>query len=118
MAELETITTEPISETELTDAKGLLIGNFALRIEDPADFADQLSNRRLTGVPIEELNDYLPNLEAVTAEDALEAAANYIETDAPIIVVVGNAEEVEAQLEDIGEVVVVDADGEVVEAEE
>ncbi|MCB0197190.1 MAG: insulinase family protein [Anaerolineae bacterium] len=118
LAELETITTEPISETELTDAKGLLIGNFALRIEDPADFADQLSNRRLTGVPIEELNDYLPNLEAVTAEDALEAAANYIETDAPIIVVVGNAEEVEAQLEDIGEVVVVDADGEVVEAEE
>ncbi|MCB0208478.1 MAG: insulinase family protein [Anaerolineae bacterium] len=115
LAELKAITTEPISDTELTDAKGLLIGNFALQIEDPADFADQLSNRRLTGVPIEELNDYLPNIEAVTAEDALEAAAKYIDPDTPIIVVVGNAEEVEAQLEDIGEVVVVDADGEVVE---
>ncbi|MCB0163412.1 MAG: insulinase family protein, partial [Anaerolineae bacterium] len=115
LAELKTITTEPISEAELTDAKGLLIGNYALRIEDPADFADQLSNRYLTGVPIEELNDYLANLEAVTAEEALTAAAKYIDTESPIIVVVGNAEEVEPQLEPIGPVVVVDADGQVIE---
>ncbi|MCB9106549.1 MAG: insulinase family protein [Anaerolineales bacterium] len=115
LAELDKITTEPISETELTDAKGLLIGNFALRIEDPADFADQLSNRYLTGVPIDELNDYLPNLEAVTADEALDAAAKYIDTESPIIVVVGNAAEVEPQLEDIGPVVVVDADGQVIE---
>ncbi|MCB0227326.1 MAG: insulinase family protein, partial [Anaerolineae bacterium] len=89
--------------------------NFALRIEDPADFADQLSNRYLTGVPIDELNDYLPNLEAVTADEALDAAAKYIDTESPIIVVVGNAAEVEPQLEDIGPVVVVDADGQVIE---
>ncbi|MCB0180857.1 MAG: hypothetical protein KDI62_21680, partial [Anaerolineae bacterium] len=71
--------------------------------------------RYLTGVPIDELNDYLPNLEAVTADEALDAAAKYIDTESPIIVVVGNAAEVEPQLEDIGPVVVVDADGQVIE---
>lgn len=116
LSELEQIRTEPISEQELTDAKGLLIGSFALRIEDPADFAAQLSNRRLTGVPIEELNDYLQTLEAVTAAEAQQVAAEYIDSESPIIVVVGNAEVVKPQLEEIGPVVVVDKEGKPVEA--
>jgi zinc protease len=118
LGELEQIRTEPISQQELTDAKGLLIGNFALRIEDPADFAAQLSNRYMTGLPIEELKDYLPTIEAVTAEEAQQAAADYIASESPIIVVVGEAEVVKPQLEEIGQVVVVDKDGNPVEAVE
>jgi len=113
--ELDRIQTEEISAEELADTKGLLIGNFALRIEDPADFASQLSNRYLTGVPIDELNSHLQRLAEVTSEEAREAAATYIDTEQPIIVVVGNAEVVKPQLEELGEVVVVDKDGEVVE---
>jgi zinc protease len=115
--ELERIRTEPISEEELDDAKGLLIGNFALAIEDPGDFASQLSNRRLTGVPIEELNTYLQEIEQVTAEEAQQAAAKYINSEQPIIVVVGNAETLGPQLEEIAPVVIVDNEGQVVEAE-
>jgi predicted Zn-dependent peptidase len=115
LQELATIRTEKISEQELKDAKGLLIGSFALAIEDPANFALQLATRRLTGVPIEELNTYLQDLEQVTADEALAAAAQYIDSDQPIIVVVGDAEMLLPQLEELGEVVVVDGDGEVIE---
>jgi predicted Zn-dependent peptidase len=114
LKELERIRTEPVSEQELMDAKGLLIGNYALAIEDPADFANQLSNRRLTGVPIEELNTYLQNLEEVTAEIAQKAAAKYIDSEQPIIVVVGDAETLKPQLEEIRPVVVVDGEGEII----
>jgi len=115
LAELERIRSEPLPDEELADTKGLLIGNFALRIEDPADFARELSTRYLTGIPLDELNIHLQNLAEVTAEEAQAAAAKYIEIEAPIIVVIGNGETVKPQLEDIGEVVVVDADGNVIE---
>lgn len=115
LAELERIRTEPMPEDELADTKGLIIGNFALAIEDPADFASQLSNRRLTGVPIDELNSYLQNISDVTAEEAMQAAAKYIDTEQPIIVVVGDAEILEPQLAELGAVVVVDKDGNVIE---
>jgi predicted Zn-dependent peptidase len=113
LKELERVRTEPISEQDLTDAKGLIIGNFALALENPADFADALANRFLSGIPIEELNDYLKNIEQVTAEEAQTAAAKYIDSEQPIIVVVGNAEVVKPQLEKIGNVVVVDNEGKV-----
>jgi predicted Zn-dependent peptidase len=113
--ELERVRTEPIGEEELENAKGKIIGGFALAMEDPAVYASQLAVRALTGVPIEELDEYLPSLEAVTAEEAQAAAAQYIDSESPIIVVVGNAQDLKPQLEEIMPVVVVDGDGNVVE---
>lgn len=101
LSELARVQTEPIGADELDAAKGQLLGGFALGIEDPADFANQLVSRRMTGIPLEELNDYLKNLEAVTAEDVQAAAAKHIESRRPIIVVVANAEAVRSQLEEI-----------------
>jgi len=115
LQELETLRTEPMSDDELAATKGLLIGNFALSIEDPGDFASQLSTRYLTGVPIDELNTYLQKLSEITPEEVQTAAAKYIDTEHPIIVVVGDAKVVKPQLEEIGKVVVVDGDGNVIE---
>ena len=42
-------------------------------------------------------------------------AAKYIDAEQPVIVVVGDSAVVKPQLEEIGEVVVVDADGNVIE---
>jgi zinc protease len=111
LKQLTAIRTEPISGQELEDAKGLLTGNFALSLENPADFADQLATRHLTGVPIEELKSYLQSLQQVTPEQAQAAAARYIDSEHPIIVVVGDAKVLQPQLEEIGHVVMVDNDG-------
>ncbi len=115
LSELERISTEPIPAQELTDAKGLIIGSFAISIEEPDDFANRLAFRKLTNTPLDELSSYLQIVEQVSAEEALEAASTYIDTEQPIIVVVGNAEVVKPQLDELGEVVVVDKDGNVIE---
>ena len=96
---------------EMADAQGLLTGNFALSLEDPANFANMLATRYLTGVPIEELNTYLQSLEDVTPAQAQAAAANYIDSDHPIIVVIGDASQLKPQLEQIAPVMVVDNNG-------
>ncbi|MFN8457508.1 MAG: pitrilysin family protein [Anaerolineae bacterium] len=118
LKELKRIRTEPISAQELANAKGQLIGGFALALENLGDFADALATRYLTGVPIEELGDYLKTIEQVTAGEAETAAAKYIDSEKPIIVVVGNAEEIKPQLEKIGTVVAVDNEGKVIQFSE
>jgi zinc protease len=115
LSELKRIRTEAIPEQELIDAKGLIIGGFALSIEEPANFASSLASRYLRDIPLDELNSYLQLIEQVTAEEALAAAATYIDTEQPIIVVVGDAQVVKPQLETLGPVVVVDKDGQVIE---
>ncbi len=115
LGELARVRTETIPQDELENAKSKLIGGFALAMEDASTFASQLAVRVLTGVPIEELNEYLPTLEAVTAEEAHSAADRYINSESPIIVVVGNAELLKPQLEEVKPVRVVDGDGNVVE---
>lgn len=108
LKELDRIRTEPISDQEMADAKGRLIGNFALAIEEPSDFARQLASRHMADIPLDELGTYLQSLEQVTIEDTLNAAATYINADQPIIVIVGDASVVEPQLVDLGDVVVVE----------
>lgn len=114
MQELKAIQSKPLTEQELADAKGMLLGNFALALEQPSDFAGQLATRYLTKIPLTEFNQYAAKMQAVTAAQAQAAAKKYIDTNQPIIVVVGNAEVVKPQLEKVGKVVVVDAEGKVV----
>lgn len=115
LKELKGMQDKPLTNQELADAKGMLEGNFALSLEQPGDFASQLAARYLTGVPIAELNSYSSKLQSVTAAQAQAAANQYIDATHPIIVVVGDASVVQPQLEQIEQVVLVDADGQVVE---
>jgi len=83
-------------------------GFFSTLLETPADLAEALAERYLTGVPLDELRRSLEYLEQVTELDALTAAARYIQTDQAIIVVVGDAARLQPQLERVlGRAVVV-----------
>ncbi|MEZ4869608.1 MAG: pitrilysin family protein [Caldilineaceae bacterium] len=115
LKELQGLQDKPLTDQELADAKGMLVGSFALSLEQPDDFAGQLAARYLTGVPISELNDYAAKLQSVTAAQAQAAAQQYIDATQPIIVVVGNAKVVQPQLEKIEKVVLVDANGQIVQ---
>ncbi len=111
LKELQIIRTQKIPAQELADNKGLIIGSFALAIEDPADFSNHLSIRHLTGIPLEELNTHLQKIDQVTANQARKAAAKYINAKDPIIVIVGDAKILKPQLEKIGQVIIVDGEG-------
>lgn len=116
LKELKAIQSKPLSAQELADAKGMLLGSFALALEKPDNFAGQLATRYLTKIPLTEFNQYAAKIQAVTAAQAQAAAKKYIDATHPIMVVVGNAEAVKPQLEKLGKVVMVDAEGQVVEA--
>jgi predicted Zn-dependent peptidase len=109
--QLQTIRTQPISAQELMDARAQLTGSFALSLENPANFAGGLATRYLTGVPIDELKTYVQSVQQVSPQIAETAAAKYIDSQHPIIVVVGDAKIVKPQLENIGKVSVVDHQG-------
>ena len=109
--QLQAIRTQPISDQELTDAKGQLTGSFALSLESPSNFANALASRYLTGVPIDELKTYVQSLQQVSPQVAQATAAKYIDSQHPIIVVVGDAKVVRPQLEKLGKVAVVDNQG-------
>jgi zinc protease len=111
LKQLTAIRTQPISQQELDGAKGLITGQFALSLERPADFANGLASRYLTGIPIDEMKTYLQSIQQVTAQQAQAAAAKYIDSEHPIIVVVGDASLLKPQLEKIGRVLEVDNQG-------
>ena len=101
LQELQTLRTQPIPAAELQRARGLLTGQFDLSLEQPTTTANHLATYARTGVPLAEVEVYRDQLVAVTATDALDAAATYIAPQ-PIVVIVGNAALIRPQLDQLG----------------
>ncbi len=115
LAEIERLGSEPLTAEELANAKSFLVGYYLLDSAVPATFANLLATNYLLGLPWETASEYIANIEAVTAEEVQQAAQQYLEAEQPIIVVVGNAEVIRPQLADLGNVIVVDVQGQPVE---
>jgi zinc protease len=98
LAELERIRAEPVSAEELKTAKDFLIGVFPLRFETPGPVVGALAGLAIHELPDDELTRYRPAIEAVTAEAVL-AAAQHIRTGAAAILVVGDADAFQSELE-------------------
>jgi zinc protease len=109
MAELRRIREEPLEPAELDAARDFLVGVFPLRFETPAAIAAALSGIVVQRLPDDELERYRPTVAAVTAEEVRQAAERHVHPDRSAIVVVGDAERVEADLRaaGLGEVEVV-----------
>lgn len=118
LRELKLIRRSGVMTDELSDAKGMLIGEFSMGIADSATLARELALRHLYGIPLTEINRYVPTLEQVTASEVLTATRAHIDVKAPIMVVVGDASQIKSQLQSIGKVAVVDATGAVIEVAE
>jgi predicted Zn-dependent peptidase len=108
------ISTEPASQTELADAKRLLIDSFPLHIETPREIAGLVSDLREYGFPDNYWDGFRAQIQAVTADQALAAARKYIQPNSALIVVVGKAAAVKEALSAYGPVKVIDTDGNLV----
>jgi zinc protease len=115
LRELEQIRSTGVTTDELAQAQGMMIGQFTMRIADPAALAEELAVRSLYGIPLDEIGSRIGALEAVTGDELIDAVRTHIDFDAPVIVVVGDADTVKPQLQAIGDVTVVDVQGNVVE---
>jgi zinc protease len=111
MRQLRRIRTEAVADSELTSAKGFLVGSFPLSIETPQQIAGQVTRVKLLGLGPEYLRTYRDRLAAVTALDIRRAARSTIRPDSSVIVVVGDGQAIYEKLRAIAPVRIVDVDG-------
>jgi predicted Zn-dependent peptidase len=96
--------TSPPTPEELRLAQESEANSFVFQF----DSSIAIANRRMTleyfGYPDDYLETYLDHIQAVTAEDVQRVAADHIDLENVVILVVGNEAEIGDQLEQFGEV--------------
>ena len=93
---------------ELNDAKSYLNGSYPMNFETPDQFASQLLNVELYDLGADYISKYRETVQAVTLKQIQEAAQKYLDPENMVIVVVGNKDEVLEQIQDLGEVEVLE----------
>jgi zinc protease len=98
---------------ELEFVKKGLIGNFALNFETSRQVAASLQSLVLYDLPENYFDNYLQNIEAVTAPDIQRVSTKYLDASKMAVVVVGDVATIKSGLEalGIGNIVVCDPDG-------
>ena len=87
---LRGIAAEPIADAEMVTRKATVSGSFSRTIETIDGIAGVLGELAVYGVPLAELGEYLPRVEAVTPAEVQAFAAATIAAD-PFVVLVGDA---------------------------
>ena len=108
--EIERIQTEPLTDEEINDARDGIVGSFVFGLETYQDFVETVASYKTRGVELDRLRIWLGLINDVSKDDVLEIANNYIRPDDFIIVVVGDASEIQEQLETLGEVTLLEAE--------
>jgi zinc protease len=89
-------------ERELAGAQAYLAGSFPLTIETPNDIATEVLNVLFYELPVEEIGTFPQRVQAVTPDDILRVARQYVRPDRLSIVLVGNAAGFVQQLRSVG----------------
>ena len=93
---------ERVGDRELSDAQAYLAGSFPLTIETPDQIATQVLNVLFYDLPISEIGSFRERVLAVTPDDVLRVARQYVRPDRLSIVLVGNARAFASQLVEQG----------------
>ncbi len=93
IGELGRLSNEPVKETELVPRKAVLIGGFGRSLETTEGLVAQVASRALYGLSLDEINNYIRNVQSVTAADIQKFAGTRIGSRGANIIIVGNAKE-------------------------
>lgn len=99
MKELNRIRTEKVTPEALATVKATFIGNFVMDAEKPEMIARQALLTQTQGLPDNFYQNYIQNINAVTADDVMKAAQKYFSAENARILVVGKASDVLPALE-------------------
>ncbi len=89
--ELERLRKEPVGPAELTARKAALIGDFGRDVETVAGLTGQLAQVALFGIPLDRLQRYVADVEAVTPDQVRAAADRLFDPKHTDLIVVGDA---------------------------
>ena len=111
LSEMARMQSEPPDAKELADAKSLQVGSFALGLETSGQVVGSLVNLDVYGLPDDTLDTFRTRVRAVSQETVARLAGELLHPGRAAIVVLGPAEALVPQLEDLGPVEVVELDG-------
>ncbi len=92
-AEIERIRREPVSDEELSGAKLYLTGSFPLRLDTMSKIVGFLAQVEFFKLGADYADTYAQRINAVTREDVLRVAQQYLHPDQLQLVVVANLEQ-------------------------
>lgn len=99
LKEIARIRTEKVSDEVLNNVKAGYIGKFVMQVEKPETVARYALNIQTQGLPEDFYENYIKNINAVTADDIVRVANKYFLADNLRIIVTGKGSEVIPGLE-------------------
>lgn len=99
LKEIKRIRTEKVSDETLKNVKAGYIGKFVMDIEKPATVARYALQTKTQGLPADFYENYIKNINAVTADDILRVSKKYFLADNLRVVIVSKGSEVLLGLE-------------------
>ena len=93
LGEVSRLATADVSEAELVPRKAVLIGGFARNLETIGGLVSQVATLALLDLKFDEINRYIPGVQAVTTADIRRFASDRLGAQGTNIVIVGDAKE-------------------------
>ncbi len=110
LKEMARLRDEPVPDAELELQRQYNIGNYLLSLENTGRTAQRVQDIDLYGLPADFYKTYAKRMEAVTPAVLADLAKKYLSVENVAITVVGEAKEIQPELEKIGKVFVYDTD--------
>jgi predicted Zn-dependent peptidase len=99
LKEIKRIRTEKVSDETLNNVKAGYVGRFVMQVEKPQTVARYALNIETEGLPADFYENYIKNIQAVTADDVMRVMNKYVLEDNIRIIVTGKGSEVIPGLE-------------------
>jgi zinc protease len=109
--EMDKLRSLPVPASELADAQNYLTGVFSMGLATQEGLLSQLATVALNELPNDYLETYRAKVRALTPEDLLNTARQYLDSANMQIVVVGDRTQIESQARLFGELEIYDAQG-------
>lgn len=93
IGELGRLSSEAVGDAELTPRKAVLIGGFGRNLETTDGLVGQVASLALYGLSLDEINNYIRNVQSVTAADVQKFAGSRLTAKDSNIIIVGNAKD-------------------------
>ncbi len=102
--EVSKIREEFVDDEELELAKDTFINQFIFKFTSSASIVGQMVSIEYEGLPLDYLDTYLDNIEAITREGILRVAKEYLHPDKMKLLVIGDMKKFDKPLTEFGEV--------------
>lgn len=89
--ELARLANGELPDAELLPRKAVLIGGFARNLETASGLVSQVANLALQGLSFDEINNYINNVQSITAKDVQGFAGTRLDSKAANVIIVGDA---------------------------